>query len=365
MKAISLFAGAGGMDLGAQHAGFEIIFANDVLSEAAATHRAFFPDTEFIVSDIKLLRGFPTADCVLGGYPCQSFSTGGNRRPADDHRTALYEEFGRVLDVVSPSFFVAENVSGLKFIADGHWLERQLELFRRAGKRGGYNLTWGVVRAEAYGIPQRRKRLFIVGVRRDLGCYYHFPSPTHAKPAEAAKLGLAPFIGHGDAIASLPLWPEGEFYERPHDPSGHWSWYYMSRNRKAAWSAPSFTVVANFRHVTLHPASPTMRLIWSNLKDGWKQRWEFTEEYEHTRDDPERPVLDRPRRLSWRECATLQTFPLGFEPAGPLPRKFELIGNAVPPLLAEALLRPLVDGSALKTTPPVDRANTVGSLAAP
>ena len=352
MKAISLFSGAGGMDIGAAKLGIQTVFANDVLPEAAETHRLQLPETEFVLGDVKDVLSLPAADLITGGYPCQSFSMGGNRRPENDRRTQLYTEYARCVDTVSPSFFVAENVSGLGSIANGHWLEKQLSLFQGLGNQGGYNLSWGVLRAEDYGVPQRRKRLFIVGVKRDLGLFYWFPKPTHGKPEEAARNGLLPYASHGDAILGLPLWPTGEFYERPHDPEGHWSWYYMSRNRKARWDGPSFTVVANFRHTTLHPASSTMRLVWSNLADGFKQKWEFAGEYEHLDGHPDRPRLEEPRRLSWRECALIQTFPGAFEPAGRLERKFELIGNAVPPLLASAVLRPIVDESGLRSEPP-------------
>jgi DNA (cytosine-5)-methyltransferase 1 len=208
-----------------------------------------------------------------------------------------------------------------------------------------------VLNARDYGVPQRRKRVLIVGVRKDLGLYYHFPKPSHGPRGIAEAKGLLPYASHGHAILHLPLDAPGEFYERPHDPEGHFSWYYMSRNRKANWLEPSFTIVANFRHITLHPASPTMRLVWSNLADGWKQKWEFTDQYEHLAYDPTLPKLEVPRRLSWREAAAIQTFPMGFEPAGKLERKFEQIGNAVPPKLMEAVLRGIADRTGLLPIP--------------
>jgi DNA (cytosine-5)-methyltransferase 1 len=90
-----------------------------------------------------------------------------------------------------------------------------------------------------------------------------------------------------------------------------------------------------------------MKLTWSNLSDGWKQRWDFSGEYEHIEHNPNRPVLEEPRRLSWRECAAIQTFPDGFEPVGDLESKFNQIGNAVPPLLAEIILGRLFSGEGL------------------
>lgn len=353
MKTISLFTGCGGMDLGAERAGAKVVWANDIMAEAGETYRLNFSEGEFVVGSIYDVTKFPAADLVMGGYPCQSFSMGGKRNPGADDRTYLYMEFARCVAATRPKYFLAENVSGLKSVNSGKWFVDQLELFKSLG----YNVSWALLNAADYGVPQKRKRVMLVGVREDLQQWYWFPPATHAPLKVAHKLDLIPHTSHGDAIAGLPLWPAGEFYERPHDPEGHWSWYYMSRNRKAAWDEPSFTIVANFRHVTLHPASPTMSLTWSNLADGWKQRWDFSDEYEHTLRNPDRAVLTEPRRLSWRECALIQSFPATFDVVGKLERKFEQIGNAVPPLLAESVLRPLVDGSGLRPTePPVGRA---------
>ena len=358
-RAISLFTGCGGMDIGAERAGAEIVLANDNMAEAAMTYRHHHPDVEFVEGDVATIESFPAADLVIGGYPCQSFTLGGRRDPESDERTQLYTHFARCVDATQPLFFVAENVKGLQALQKGKWLQAQLDLFGGLGDHG-YNLSWRLLNAADYGVPQNRKRVLIVGVRKDLGLHYWFPSPTHAKAKHAEKLNLKPHASHGDVLDGLPLWPTGEFYERPHDPEGHWSWYYMSRNRKARWDEPSFTMVANFRHIALHPASPTMTLTWSNLQDGWKQRWDFSDAYEHLEGHPERPKLDEPRRLSWREAARIQTFPRDFEvlanenKANATMKKFEQVGNAVPPALAEAIIGPLLDGSALAANPQPD-----------
>ena len=345
IKTISLFSGAGGMDFGAEVAGANIIFANDNDSDACLTLKNYFPNTTVVGGDIAQVDSFPNAEFVIGGYPCQSFSLGGNRNPVKDSRTYLYLHFARCLTSVSPKYFIAENVSGLKGLAAGAFMEAQITAFEKAGKYG-YHIVHHVVDAKDYGIPQTRRRLLIVGVRKDLKKEFSFPAPTHGKSV-AKNSKLCPYASHGDAIADLPLWPEGEFYERPHDPEGNFAWYYMSRNRKAPWDMPSYTIVANWRHVTLHPASPVMKLTWSNLSDGFKQRWDFSEEYEHIVQHPERPILKKPRRLSWRECARIQTFPDGFEPVGDVESKFNQIGNAVPPRLAEVIVRHLLSGKGL------------------
>lgn len=341
IRVLSLFSGCGGMDFGIEAAGGTVVFANDILKDACKTLSTYFPETEVVGVDIANLTTFPSADIVVGGYPCQSFSMAGNRDPEKDDRSNLYKQFLRVIGLVKPKYFVAENVSGLSQLKSGKFLDEQLTAYTE----NGYVVSYRVINAREYGIPQSRKRLFIVGVRKDLQQSFVFPAPTHG--ASNNKLGLLPFSSHGDAIRGLPLWPEGEFYERPHDPEGHFSWYYMSRNRKAPWDAPSYTVVANWRHVTLHPASPVMTLTWSNLADGWKQRWDFSGDHDHLVNGEERPILEQARRLSWRECALIQTFDDGFEPSGDVASKFTQIGNAVPPYLAEVLFRHLFSGEGL------------------
>jgi len=350
MKTISLFAGCGGMDLGAVRSGARIIYANDIMPESRKCFDKYFPNTEFVLGDVSTITRFPSADLVFGGYPCQSFSMGGKRKPHNDGRSLLFKEFAKCISIVKPKFFIAENVSGLKNIESGKWLKEQLNVFRTCGDHG-YNITLKMVRAETYGIPQRRKRLFIIGVSKKIGLYYRFPIQTHGSPCEVRKKGLKPFLSHGEIIKNLPSWPVGEFYERPNDPKGEWSWYYMSRNRKAKWDGPSYTIVANLRHTPLHPASPKMELVWSDLKNGWKQRWNFTSEYDHLSEKSNHIKLENPRRLSWRECALIQTFSPDFEPYGNLEKKFLQIGNAVPPFLAEIIITPLINGEGLCKSP--------------
>jgi DNA (cytosine-5)-methyltransferase 1 len=340
IQVLSLFSGCGGMDFGVEAAGGHVIFANDILPDACRTLLKYFDSADIREGDIGNIKSFPHADVVVGGYPCQSFSMAGNRNPEKDHRTNLYKQFLRVIVSVKPKYFVAENVSGLKQLSSGTFLDEQIKAYGEAG----YNVNYKLLNAKDFGVPQSRKRLFIVGIRKDLNQTFEFPLATHGKVTKVTGK-LKPYTSHGEAIKGLPLWPEGEFYERPHDPEGHFSWYYMSRNRKANWADPAYTVVANWRHITLHPASPVMTLTWSNLADGFKQRWDFGDQYEHLEADPNRARLDMPRRLSWRECARIQTFGAKFAPEGDCASKFTQIGNAVPPKLAKAIFIHLFSGA--------------------
>jgi DNA (cytosine-5)-methyltransferase 1 len=301
-----------------------------------------FVDTEVFAQDIYAYNAsatnpYPEADVLMGGYPCQSFSMGGLRNPLKDDRSNLFLGFAEAVNKIKPKVFIAEYVSGLARLQNGEWFKRQIDVYENQ-LTAKYHVHSMLLNAADYGIPQNRKRVIIVGVRSDVGSGFDFPKPTHCKAELAVKLGLTPHTSHGEAIKHLPPYPAGEYYERPHDPAGNFAWYFMSRNRRHRWDRPAFTVVANFRHVTLHPASPAMELEWSDLANGWKQKWRFTDNYDHVNFCPSFPKLNPPRRLSWREAAAIQTFPSYFNPTGTLEEKFEQIGNAVPPLLMQKIM---------------------------
>lgn len=340
---VSLFSGCGGGDIGATRAGAEIIFANDISPNAVATYKKYkhlhtTSDAQIRLGDITKLKTVPKCDLLIGCYPCQAFSMGGPRRPDGVSKAQLYLQFKRVLEICDAKYFVVENVGGLVWLAGGKYLKEHVKAFEEAGK--GYTVTSRLVNAKDYGVPAERKRVFMVGIRKDLGLRYEFPLPTHGPMSP----GMQQWVSHGDAILGLSVDADGEWYDYAKEP---FPWWYLSRNRKRRWEEPSYTISGNWRHVPLHPASPTMMLVESNLSDGSKQRWEFTGDYNHLEDHPERPKLDRPRRLSWRECAAIQTFPSDFEPCGSVQSKQWQIGNAVPPMLMEAIVRGIADGSGL------------------
>ena len=343
LTTISLFSGCGGSDLGAKRAGADIILANDISRNAIATYRKYqhvltIPGGQVIEGDVASIKAFPECDLLIGCYPCQSFTMGGHREPQSDPRSHLFTEFRRCLFQSNPKFFVVENVGGIAWLNKGSFLREHIEAFETAGR--GYLVNWKILNAKDFGVPAERKRVFIVGIRRDIGLYYDFPKNTHGILGGSLK----PWLSHGDAIADL--WPgsPSEYYDRQSD---SFSWWYLSRNRKRPWDAPSYTISANWRHVPLHPASSTMYMVKSNLADGWKQSWGFTGDYDHIEAHPNRPILEHPRRLSWRECAAIQTFPKDFEPVGSVQSKYRQIGNAVPPVLMEAIVAGITDGTSL------------------
>jgi DNA (cytosine-5)-methyltransferase 1 len=308
MKAVSLFSGCGGSDAGVVAAGFEVVMANDKLPYARDVYLANHPNTDYVVKDVGKITAFPDAELLVGCYPCQGFSQGGVRQASRGINT-LYLEFARALHSIRPRAFVVENVSGMVRKNFAHLLEDQFKVFTEAG----YRVKAQVLNAMDYGVAQERRRIFIVGVRDDLGVEYQFPEPSHG-------IGRAmPHKTIEQAIADLPAWPEGEFYARD------FHWYYMSRDRRRDWHQVSKTIVANPRHMPLHPMSPALKKLEHNV-------WVF---------ESDAPA----RRFSYREAARLQGFATNFvfpdTPAGSLDMRYKVAGNAVPPPLFEAVVRAL------------------------
>lgn len=292
---ISLFSGAGGMDLGFKNAGFNIILANDIDRDSCITYAQNFGTTP-INSDIHTIKNFPKADVVIAGIPCQGFSITG-KRVETDKRNFLYKEVLRCIDQAKPSVVVIENVSGLVSLYKGKFLKNILRGFEERR----YQIKWQILNAVNYGVPQRRKRIFIIAVKKGLK-EYNFPAPTHGA-------GKKPFVTLQSALKNLPK-PNNQDYIKE-----NWSFFYMSRNRRAYYNEPSYTIQAMAKHAPLHPASPPMRKVK-------KDKFIFT------------ASAKKYRRLSFRECARIQTFPDNFIFNGSLESKYRQIGNAVPPKLS-------------------------------
>ena len=289
---VSLFTGCGGSDAGLTSAGFDIVMANDVLTYAKHVYEANLPITNYIVGDVSDIRTFPKADLLVGCYPCQGFSVGGVRDPCRNVNF-LYREFDRALRSIKPKAFIVENVAGMRYGSNIELFKNQIVRFRFAG----YRVQWRILNAADFGVPQERARLFFVGLRSDIEANYNFPEPTHNRNDLCIS----------QAISDLPEWPDGEFDQQ------RFHWYYMSRDRYRGWNQISKTIVANSRHMPLHPSSPSLIKISTD-------NWRFSD--------------DRPaRRLSYKEAARLQGFKrdLFFPDTYGLPFKYKVIGNAVPP----------------------------------
>ena len=309
VDAISLFTGCGGSDKGLVDAGCHIVMANDISKYAHEVYRENLPETDFRTERIEEIEKFPQADLLIGCYPCQGYSQGG-ARDTSRNINRLYREFDRALRIIRPRAFVVENVPGMARSDNLQFLRAQLVRFRSAGYRVS---DAKCVNSIDYGLAQERKRIFLVGIKSELGISYEFPEATHGP-------GLKPYLTQRDIMEDLTVeWPSGEYYDQP------FHWYYLSRNRYRGWNQPSKTILANARHMPLHPMSPPLTKVG-------KDEWTFDGD------------VNTARRLSYREAAALQDLKDWIFPdTVRLMKKYEVIGNAVPPKLFQQIVEAIPD----------------------
>lgn len=313
MNVISLFSGAGGLDLGFQKAGFRIVWANEYDKTIWETYQKNH-NTPLDCRDIRMIPSneIPECDGIIGGPPCQSWSEAGALRGIEDSRGKLFYEFIRILKDKKPKFFVAENVSGM--LADLHKeaVQNILQHFENAG----YRVTVNLANAADYDVPQDRKRVFYIGFRKDLNIEYVFPAPKDKKITlkEAIwdlKDTAMPAKEKNKTNADACEFSNHEYM------IGGFSTIYMSRNRVRSWDEQSFTIQAGGRHAPIHPQAPKMLFVEQNKRifvPGQEKLY---------------------RRLSVRECARIQTFPDDFRfYYTDIADGYKMVGNAVPVMLA-------------------------------
>lgn len=198
-KVISLFSGAGGMDLGFINAGFEIIWANDIIPEAIETYKKNIGN-HIVYGDITMIssKDIPdNPDVIIGGFPCQGFSIANTKRSMQDKRNFLYKEMLRIIKDKSPKMFVAENVKGILSMEKG----KVFDMIKKDFINIGYNVEAKVLNAAEYGVPQIRERVIIIGNR--LSNSITFPKKTHYIDKSDEKKGLLPAVTTKDAIGWL------------------------------------------------------------------------------------------------------------------------------------------------------------------
>jgi DNA (cytosine-5)-methyltransferase 1 len=316
MKIVSLFSGAGGLDLGFSKAGFNVIWANEYDKDIWETYEKNHPNTFLDKRSVTEISSEEVPDCdgIIGGPPCQSWSEAGSLRGINDSRGKLFFEFIRLLEAKQPYFFLAENVSGMLLLRHKDALENIKNHFRNAGV--GYDLNFKLLNAKDFEVPQDRKRVFFIGFRRDLKVDFKFPEgfkniiPLDKAIRDLATSALVAKNGKYAMNGNCPI-PNHEYLD------GGFSSIYMSRNRVRTWDEISFTIQAGGRHAPMHPQAPKMKFIEENKR-------EFVKGKEHLY-----------RRLSVRECARIQTFPDDFIfYYDNITNGYKMIGNAVPVNLA-------------------------------
>jgi len=371
LRVLDLFCGPGGLSLGFRMAGFHIAAGVDVDPWSCETYRFNFPGSIVLQADLEKLEadhdGLPEdIDVIIGGPPCQGFSTVGRVKIAslakhatgklkdtvsrfvDDPRNTLYKEFVRMIDSRRPAFFVMENVPGLLSYHDG----RIAGLIRQDFEDLGYHTRAVLLNAADFGTPQVRRRVFFIGNR--FGLTNPLPLPTHKQNAGTPLFdrGLKPYVSVWEAVGDLAGLENGGGAEEQPYPGPPESEYQR-------WARQDSKILLN--HRARHHTERDIK-IFDMLKDGVCYK-DLPDEYKPYRDDIFRDRLKRldPAKPSWtvmahlekdgymyihpmrnrtitvREAARLQGFPDTFRFMGSRTRQFRQVGTAVPPLLARAV----------------------------
>ncbi len=321
---LSLFSGAGGLDLGFKNAGFSIDTSNDIDKRTYDTYKYNFTNTTHIngsISDLNLSNLKKSYDGIIGGPPCQSWSVAGKQKGIEDSRGKLFYEYLRILNMVKPKFFLAENVSGILQKKHSKILKKLIKSFDNLG----YKVESKLLDAVNFNVPQNRKRVFFIGIRKDLRSKFIFPK------IDFYKTNKNLFDAINDLPEPLPALNKNKTNFKSHNllqnkvsnneyMIGGFSPRFMARNRVRNWNEPSFTIQAGGRHAPIHPDAPKMIKID-------REKFSFCKKH-----------IEKYRRLSVRECARIQTFPDNFVFFYEnISDAYKMIGNAVPVKLAEAL----------------------------
>ncbi len=388
-RVVSLFSGAGGMDLGFEKAGFDIVWANDFFKEAVESYKKNV-SKNVVYGDITKIDSSEIPDdidLVIGGFPCQGFSVANTKRSMKDERNFLYKEMLRVIKDKNPKFFVAENVKGLLSMEKG----KVFEMIKKDFESLGYKVDARLLNAAEYGVPQARERLVIIGNR--LGIENPFPTPTHWVDSKQykSKKGLKDPVTVKQTIGFLsdvklsdyPITLENgskiynhiaatnvydKFWGRKFEVNQADICDYLRYWRdKSGYSTKKVDDHFGYKYTAGHwfrkdnnSGSIPKPSDWWELKKLFK----FDDKYDEqvttmvekeikfeqslritnwdrpsdtiTATSPEIHV-NKERRLSARECAMLQTFPMDYEFVGSLNTVYRQIGNAVPVKLAEQI----------------------------
>ena len=300
MKILSLFSGAGGLDLGLIQAGNTVIWANDIDANAVETYQRNIGN-HIVLGDIKAvnINTMPSADVVVGGFPCQGFSQANRFRVLEDERNFLYRFFYEVIRKKQPKFFIAENVKGILTLGKGEAIKQILSDFSAAG----YITDLHLVNVADYGVPETRQRVIIIGQRQDLSDHliFQFPVPTHSKNGTN---GLKKWVSIREAIDHFPD------PDLPNDIPNHDYSHYKVEYR-------DYTA-----HRRTDPDKPSPTILARGNGGGGVCAI---------------PHYNGNRRLTVRESATVQTFPEDFVFYGVRGSCYRQIGNAVPVLFAKCL----------------------------
>lgn len=349
IKVIGLFSGCGGLDLGFKQAGYDIIWANDILEDACETYKLNIGN-HIINEDITKinLETIPSADVIIGGPPCQGFSGIGKRNPNDD-RSALVYSYLDVVNKIQPKIFLFENVTGIKSskASDG---SKVIDNLKKAFEDIGYHINIYTLNAADYGVPQKRKRVFIIGNK--LGTDITAPTQTHFDNVPDKKQWVSSF----EAISDLESPTENGNIKYKHEPICAYQSLMRYNSNKTTlqiipYSSPTDKEIIKHvkpggNYMDIPDEVSTKRIMYFKSTGGRTTTY--------GRLDPEKPNytlnthFNRPnigcnihynedRMITIREGLRFQSFPDDFHLISKTQRNYYVqVGNAVPPLLSKA-----------------------------
>lgn len=362
LKVIDLFCGVGGLTYGFAHNdNFQVVAANEILPNMAKAYALNHPTVKVYVEDIKHFDATKVArdlkiqaseiDIVIGGPPCQAYSTVG-KRLIDDPRGKLFQEYYRVLKEFNPKLFVFENVKGLLSMQGGEVLKTIISLFESLG----YRVKYKVLNAADYGVPQIRERVIIVGSK--LRTEFEYPKPTHRNPAEESDFSnskLQPYLTLETAISDLPfIKTNEESFVYAHDPQNDFQ--IVMRQHAPSKLMDHNAPKNNDKLVKIMESLPdggTPRDLPKSLRPHsgftntycrlWWKRPSTTITRNLSTPSSSRCIHPKaPRALTTREGARIQCFPDDYQFYGSRSDRNLQVGNAVPTFLSNALAKSIV-----------------------
>lgn len=304
-KVVSLFSGCGGADLGIvgnfefngkkyDKNPFSLVYALDIDNKALNTHRLNFQCDKVVCGDICDIdtKDIPEHDVLVGGFPCQSFSTVNPTKDPFDDRANLYKQMVRIAKEKRPKVFIAENVKGLMTLHKGSIIAKIIKDFEDAG----YIVKKQLIRCADYGVPQRRERVIIVGIRKDIQHEYIFPDAPNENNWQPLSVAV-----HSLAIEDKKYYFSEKAVQGMKNAKNN-----MKRGLAQNLNAPCLTVTSHLAKVSLNSRDPVLLV------------------------DPEKELY---RRFTPREAARIQSFPDSFQFAGSETDAYRQIGNAIPPVM--------------------------------
>ena len=324
-RLVSLFSGCGGMDKGFEDAGYSRVWANDFDKDAQAVFRLNLGEIDGRDITTVPVDDIPDCDILTAGFPCQPFSNAGNRRGVYDERGELYLECLRIIEHKQPRAVLFENVKGL--MSSKHQSGKKLiDVIKEDLERLGYFVNYKVVNASDYGVPQNRERMILVALRKDLGKTFEFPPVQSDK----SKLTLRHILDIPADVPNQTFWP------------------YSPQAQNMVAQIPEG---GSWKSIPYENLSPRFKRIRDDMK-----RYHAPNFYRRfSRDEingtitasaqPENCGITHPtknRRYTIREIARIQTFPDDFRFIGIKTSQLKQVGNAVPPLLAQAVAKSVI-----------------------